>query len=149
MPRRCFVGVFFLCIPLLVGCSSNNKTAGRVSVIGSVSLKGVPLSEGVVQFEPMEKQNTSAAVVLVGGNFSISSANGLQPGMYLVRVSTKEEQNKPLDPNLPLTPSGNNLPGSSKTEAKKPVIPPEWGAKSKQQVEVKPEGMNKFDFEIK
>ncbi|OWK36476.1 hypothetical protein FRUB_09039 [Fimbriiglobus ruber] len=103
----------------------------------------------MVQFEPMEKQNTSAAVVLVGGNFSISSANGLQPGMYLVRVSTKEEQNKPLDPNLPLTPSGNNLPGSSKTEAKKPVIPPEWGAKSKQQVEVKPEGMNKFDFEIK
>lgn len=146
MLRHCFVGVFLLGL-CLFGCSSN-KTSGRVSVSGSVSLKGVPLSEGVIQFEPLEKQNTSAAVPLVGGNFTISAANGLQPGMYLVRVSTSEEESKPLNPDAPLTPSGENLPGS-KAEAKKPGIPPEWGAKSKQQVEVKAEGSNKFDFDIK
>jgi hypothetical protein len=149
MPRRCFVGFLLLGLSLFVGCSGNNKTSGRVSVSGSVSLKGAPLSDGVIQFEPLEKQNTSASVVLVGGNYSISAANGLQPGMYLVRVSTNEGESKPLDPNAPLTPSGDNLPGSNKTEAKKPVIPPAWGEKSKQQVEVKTEGPNKFDFDIK
>lgn len=146
---RCFVGFLFLGLSLLVGCSGNNKTSGKVSVSGSVALKGVPLSEGVVQFEPLEKQNTSASAVLVGGNFSISAANGLQPGMYLVRISTSEGESKPLDPNVPLTPSGDNLPGSNQTGAKKPIIPPEWGGKSKQQVEVKAEGPNKFDFNIK
>ena len=149
MQHRYFVGPLILGLSVFVGCSGNDKTSGRVSISGSVSLKGTPLAEGVIQFEPLEKQNTSASVVLVGGNYSISAANGLQPGMYLVRVSTNEGQSKPLDPNTPLTPSGNNLPGSHKTEVKKPTIPAEWGEKSKQQVEVKAEGTNKFDFEIK
>ncbi|VTR96279.1 Uncharacterized protein OS=Blastopirellula marina DSM 3645 GN=DSM3645_16730 PE=4 SV=1 [Gemmata massiliana] len=149
MLHRYFVGSLLLGLSALVGCSGNDKTSGRVSVSGSVALKGAPLADGLIQFEPLEKQNTSASVVLVGGSFSISAANGLQPGMYLVRVSTSEGQSKPLDPNAPLTPSGNNLPGSKKTEAKKPTVPPEWGEKSKQQVEVKAEGTNKFDFDIK
>lgn len=147
MLRRSFVGFLVLSLSLFIGCS-DNKTSGRVSVSGSVSLKGTPLADGVIQFEPLEKQTTSAAVVLVGGKFSISAANGLQPGMYLVRVATSEGETKPLDPNAPLTPSGNNLPGS-KAEVKKPAIPPEWGDKSKQQVEVKADGSNKFDFDIK
>ena len=149
MLRRCFVGFFLLGLPLFIGCSTNNKTAGRVAVSGSVLLRGAPLPDGVIQFEPLEKQNTSAAVVLVGGNYSISSANGLQPGMYLVRVSAGDGEPKRLDPNVPLTPTGDNLPGANKTEAKKPTIPPEWGEKSKQQVEVKAEGPNKLDFDIK
>ncbi|MBN9517114.1 hypothetical protein J0H58_01125 [bacterium] len=150
MLRRCLVGFLLFGLPLSVGCSGNNKTAGRVGVSGSVSVKGAPLADGVVLFEPLEKQNTSASAVLVGGNFSVSSANGLQPGTYLVRVSAGDGgEGKAPDPNVPLSPSGNNLPGSSKTEAKKPSIPPEWGAKSKQQVEVKAEGPNKFDFDIK
>ncbi len=148
MLRCCSVG-FLLGSLLFVGCSGNNKTAGRVSVSGSVSFKGAPLSEGVIQFEPLEKQSTSASAVLIGGSYSVSAANGLQPGMYLVRVSANEGESKPLDPHAPLTPSGNNLPGSTKTEAKKPIIPPEWSGKSKQQVEVKAEGSNTFDFDIK
>jgi hypothetical protein len=147
MPRFCFIGFLLLGL-CLFGCSQN-KTSGKVSVSGSVSLKGTPLADGVIQFEPLEKQSTSAAVPLVGGNYSISAANGLQPGMYLVRVTTSEEESKPVNPDAPLTPSGENLPGSGKTEAKKPVIPPEWGSKSKQQVEVKADGSNKFDFDIK
>jgi hypothetical protein len=149
MPRYSFVGFLLLSLSLAVGCSGNNKTAGRVGVSGSVSVKGTPLSDGVIQFQPLEKQNTSAAVVLVGGNYSISSANGLQPGMYLVRVSTGNAESEPIDPNKPLGPSGNNLPGSKKSDVKKPSIPPEWGEKSKHQVEVKAEGPNKFDFDIK
>ncbi|AWM37236.1 hypothetical protein GobsT_48200 [Gemmata obscuriglobus] len=149
MLRCCAVGLLLLGLPALVGCSGNSKTAGKVSVSGSVSVKGVPLADGVVLFEPLEKQNTSASAVLVGSNFSISAANGLQPGMYLVRVSTSGEENKPVDPNAPLTPSGSNLPGSNKSETKKPTIPPEWGGKSKQQVEIKADGPNKFDFDIK
>jgi hypothetical protein len=149
MLRCCFVGFLLLVLSPLIGCSGNSKTSGKVSVSGSVSLKGAPLSDGVIQFQPLEKQNTSAAVVLVGGNYSISSANGLQPGMYLVRVSAGGGESEPIDPNKPLGPSGNNLPGSRKTDAKKPSIPPEWGEKSKHQVEVKAEGPNKFDFDIK
>ncbi len=149
MISRRLVALLSVTLPLSVGCSGDNKTSGRVSVSGSVTLKGAPLADGVIQFEPLEKQNTSANVVLVGGNFSVSSANGLQPGMYLVRVSAGEGESRPPDPNVPLGPSGNNLPGSTKSEPKKPSIPPDWGAKSKQQVEVKAEGPNKFEFDIK
>jgi hypothetical protein len=149
MSRPCFVGFLLLGLLLSVGCSGNNAS-GRVAVSGSVSLKGTPLSDGVIQFQPLEKQTTSASVVLVGGSYSISAANGLQPGMYLVRVTAGDAgESKAPDPNAPLSPSGSNLPGSSKSEAKKPIIPPEWGAKSKQQVEVKAEGPNKLDFDIK
>lgn len=151
MSRYYSVGFLLLGLSLSVGCSGDGKTSGRVGVSGSVTLKGAPLPDGgVIQFEPLEKQNTSASVVVVGGNYSVSSANGLQPGMYLVRVSAGDGgEGKAPDPNVPLSPSGNNLPGSGKTEAKKPSIPPEWGAKSKQQVEVKADGSNKFDFDIK
>lgn len=149
MFNRLFVSFFLVGVPMLVGCSGNGGS-GRVSVTGSVSLKGTPLAAGIVQFEPLEKQNTSANVVLVGGNFSISSANGLEPGMYLVRITAEDaEENKPVNPDAPLSPSGENLPGSKRTGPRKPSIPPEWGAKSKQQVEVKADGPNKFDFEIK
>lgn len=145
MLHRCFVGFLILSLSLIVGCSSKNMTSGRVPVSGSVSIKGEPLSEGLIQFEPLEKQNTSASVVLIGGNFSISSTNGLQPGMYLVRITAGDaEEDKPV-PGKALTSSGDKKPGSKK----KPAVPPEWGEKSKQQVEVKAEGLNKFDFEIK
>jgi hypothetical protein len=150
MQLRCLVGCVFLTLPLSVGCSGGNTASGRVSVSGSVSLKGTSLPEGVVQFEPLEKQSTSAAVVLVGGSYAISAANGLQPGMYRVRIATGDGgASSPPDTNKPLVPSGNNLPGSHKTDAKRPSIPPEWGEKSKQQVEVKADGPNKFDFDIK
>jgi hypothetical protein len=150
MPLRRLVGSVLLALPLSLGCSGSN-TAGKVSVSGSVSLKGASLQEGLVQFEPLEKQSTSAAVVLVGGSYTVSAANGLQPGMYRVRISTADggAASGPLDPNKPLGPSGSNLPGGHKAEAKRPSIPPEWGDKSKQQVEVKADGPNKFDFDIK
>lgn len=149
MLRRCLVVVTLLGFSFLVGCGGSSN---KVSLSGSVTLKGKPIPDGaVILFEPVEGQGAPARSVTVDGNFKISAANGLAPGMYIVRVSTGNEPAAapPPDTDKPLGYSGNNIPGGPKTDPNKPVVPPEWNEKSKQQVEVTAAGPNKFELNIK
>jgi hypothetical protein len=75
----------------------------------------------------------------------IPRENGLKPGKYLVRVTAGDGITpvNTLDPELGPGPTG------STNIVSKDLVPPEWNAKSKQQVTVTKEGPNTFDFDIK
>src|SRR5438270_159491 len=78
------------CLPLLLlilaaGCS--DPYAGRFAVSGTVKLKGEPIREGIIQFEPLDAQDTSSGAPIRSGDYTIPRPQGLKPGKYRIRVS--------------------------------------------------------------
>jgi len=70
------------------GCGSEND--GRLSVSGTVTLDGSPLSEGSVVFSD-ESGGSAGVGILTDGNFSLAEAGnseGIQPGNYKVSVNS-------------------------------------------------------------
>ena len=55
-----------------------------MEVSGTVTLKGKPLSDGTISFEPLDGQPTRATAMLTGGGFTIPKPFGLVPGRYMV-----------------------------------------------------------------
>jgi hypothetical protein len=128
----------------IVGCS-DDPYKGRSPVSGSVKLKGQPLKEGIVMFEPMEGQDTGTNAPVVDGLFEIPREGGLKAGKYLVRVTSgdgKTATNPVDDDNPPGPTGGTNI-------VSKDLVPASWNTRSKQEVTVKADGPNKFDFDIK
>ncbi|MDB5306271.1 MAG: hypothetical protein JWO38_473 [Gemmataceae bacterium] len=128
---------------VVAGCS--DPYGSRMEVAGTVKLKGHPIKDGaLVEFAPLENQDTGVNAVITGGAFSIPRQNGLKPGNYLVRV-TAGDGKTPVNPVDVDSPPG---PGGGANIISKDIVPPDWNRNSKQQVTVTKEGPNKFDFNI-
>lgn len=126
---------------LLAGCG--DPYAGREPVSGTVTLKGEPLKEAIIQFEPLGGQDTVGGCNVEGGKFAIGKEHGLKPGKYLVRITAGDG----------VTPTNLNEdeaagPGGNTNIVSEDRIPPEWSDQSKQEVEVKAGGTNEFTFAI-
>src|SRR5690242_5803751 len=82
---------FFLCsiismaTALTGGCS--DPYGGRMEVSGDVKLQGQPLNEGLIIFEPLEKQDTHSGAQIAVGEYRVPRERGLKPGKYLVRLT--------------------------------------------------------------
>lgn len=128
---------------ILTGCSGTDQ--GRMEVAGTVKLKGSPLKDGIVLFDPVDGQDTSASTQVVDGGYNIPREYGLKPGKYLVRVTAGDGKTavNPVDPDEPPGPGGGT------NIISKDLVPASWNTNSKQQVTVTTEGPNKFDFDIK
>jgi hypothetical protein len=130
-----------LCAALVVlaGCSDQYK--GRSAISGKVQLKGQPIKEGSISFEPLEGQDTRGGAPISNGAYEIPRPNGLKPGKYLVRVTAGDGK----------TPADDEAagPGGNTNIVSKDLVPPEWNVRSKQEVTVKADEPNKFDFDIK
>jgi len=132
---------------LLVGvvtgaCSENGPD--RVEISGSVALKGKPLDEGTIEFEPVGSPSpgtpyTKGGAVIKGGEYLIPRDQGLAPGKYKVRISSGDGQT-PVVSDQPPGPSGNFT--------SKDRIPREYNVATKLEREVKRKGLNRFDFKI-
>jgi len=130
--------LFSLGMIVLLGCGSG-QADGKLAISGTVKLKGQPLESGTITFssvDPQQQQMTGAQIK--NGQFSISADHGLPPGKYRVRISS---------------PVGGTAVKSDEAPGMAPAvaqdrIPPEWGSKSNQQVEVKAGQKNHFTFEI-
>jgi hypothetical protein len=130
-------------VALVAGCS--DSSGGRVAVSGTVKLKNEPIKDGaIVLFEPLENQDTAGNATVTKGAFSIPKATGLKPGKYLVRITAGDGKTavNPVDPDAPPGPGGTNI-------ISRELVPREWNVNSKQEVTVKADGENKFDFDIK
>ncbi len=127
---------------LFVGCSDPH--GGRVEVSGTVKLKGKPISDGTISFEPLDGQPTRATAMLTGGGFTIPKPFGLVPGRYMVRVSAGDGKTavNPVDPDNPPGPTGGT------NIISKELVPADWNVDSKQEREVVKPGPNRFEFEI-
>jgi hypothetical protein len=143
MPRSVFrLSLAVTLAALAAGCG--DKYGGRVEVSGTVKLKGQPVKSGIVMFEPVGGQGTSASAPITDGNYKLVRESGLKPGKYLIRVTAGDGTTPVnLNPNEPPGPGGKGTNIVSKE-----LIPPEWNVRSKQEREVTSENPNKLDLDI-
>jgi hypothetical protein len=130
-------------ISFVAGCSGGDD---RVEVTGTVTLKGNPIKDGTISFEPLDGQKTRATATVEGGNFSIPKESGLSPGKYLIRISAGDGRTavNPVDPDHPPGPGGGT------NIISKELVPSDWNVNSKQERTVTPgkDAPNRFEFVI-
>ena len=141
MPYRRYA----LALPLLAlaavavpGCKDD--PGGRQAVSGEVTFKEQPLGQGTIQFLPPDtaKDATPGVAQIRDGKYELPKPSGLRPGPYRVVISAGSTGAKVKE---------NEPPGESGPPPKE-LIPPDWNVNSKQGVDVRRAGPNKFDFFI-
>ena len=131
-----------------IGCSDSSP--GRFAISGKVLLNNQLLKDGIVMFEPLDGQDTGGNAMLIDGQYAIPREAGLKAGKYRVRVTAGDGKTavNPVNPDEPPGPSGGSNVGGTNIISKE-LVPASWNTQSKQEVTVKPDGPNVFDFEIK
>ena len=120
---------------VLCGCDAAEPVGNPVS--GTVTFQGQPLDQGSIQFSPAAGQGTFSGGPITDGQYSVPAEQGLEPGMYDVRISKKVGGPPPSD----------ELPGETK-EIPKELIPAQYNSRTKLKADIKDSGENKFDFTI-
>jgi hypothetical protein len=136
--RALLLGLSLILTAALAGCS--DRYGGRLAVRGEVKLAGQPLKEGSITFVPLDGQGTQSGGPVVAGAYSVPRASGLKPGKYLVQL-TAGDGKTPHDEEAA-------APGGSTNIVSVDLIPEEWNTRSTQQVEVKKDGDNTFNFDV-
>lgn len=128
--------VSLLCVlSPLVGCGG---TDGKVEINGSVTLKGEPLDDGIIEFSSTGSK-TGAAITK--GKYTIPAEYGLKPGTYKVIITAGDGRTPADSPDGMPGPTGGNI-------ISKDRVPPEYNSQSKIEVTVKAGGPNVFDYKI-
>jgi hypothetical protein len=133
------LSVVFVLAAALAGCGPGNPL-NRQAVGGNVTLDGAPLDHGTIEFAPQQPGGVGSGAMIESGKYSITVAQGLPPGKYLVRICSAEAGPSADNPKAPPGP-GSVTPGKER-------IPPRYNAKSDQVVEVVAGRGNSFDFTI-
>ncbi len=135
------LGLAVVALTAILG-SSCGKSDGKLAVSGEVTLNGLPLDAGVIEFDPLDEVGTKSGAMIENGRYHIAVQHGLVPGKYRVRISAG-------DPNI-MEPASEEEIGapSDKNRLSKERVPPEYNVGSKQTVEVTAQGPNQFDFRI-
>ena len=128
-----------LCAALATGCS--DEYAGRMPVSGKVTLEGRPLSDATITFEPLDGQDTASGAAVEDGVYKVERKAGLKPGKYVVRITAG-------DGVTPANEEEGGNPGGNTNILSRDRIPADYSESSKQQIEVKSDGPNTFDFSI-
>jgi hypothetical protein len=132
----------FTLLFVVVGAGCGGNTEGRQPVSGTITLKGVPLDEGLIEFVPQEgeKVGTRGGAAIKNGKYSIPRDQGLLPGTYRVVISAADK---------PLPDQGAGVPpGPTRSAPGKNRIPAEYNRATKQVVTVTRGGPNRFNFTI-
>ena len=132
-------GFLFLFCLVCPGCGSSDGL-NRKAVSGKVTVDGVAVPNGSVSFEPLSTGGVGSGAVITNGKYSISNADGLPPGKYLVRITGDDGKNFGV--------SVGKMPGDEEMPAKKQLVPANWNSNSKEEIEVKQDGPVMFDFAI-
>jgi hypothetical protein len=128
----------------LLSSGCGDDAGGRRAVSGTVTLKGNPVAEGMIDFIPAAgptkgSRYTKSGAVIKDGQYTIPKNQGLMPGEYKVSISAPDKHHKLGE---------NELPGPTSSRTSKNLIPPEYNLKTKLIVEVKKDGPNTIDFAI-
>jgi hypothetical protein len=143
--RRALRSVTFVAFELLlttlsiVACAGCSGGLNKSAVKGTVKFKkGAVIEQGMIEFSPVDsKSGNQSGARISDGAYEIPREKGLRPGKYIVRISA---------PSGLL--SGQGAPGSGKMELPKERVSEKYNAKSKLEVEIKPEPLQTFDFEV-
>lgn len=116
---------------LLAGCGQQNSAT--VSVAGSITIAGQPLSGAVITFEPQPgTPGPKASSVVLDGQYRVDATAGLRPGQFRVRIAM-----------LPSEMLTSVAPDSAKL-----VIAAEFDSDSKLSVNLQPTESNRADFQV-
>jgi len=124
-------------LSLAPGCGRSHNS--RYPLSGTVTFRDQPLERGSIEFLPSTGAGgPHAGAVIQEGRYDIPKEYGLEPGTYRVLIRSP----KPVEE----IPEGSM--GSPPTEER---IPAEYSSfeEGTVKVEVKPDGDNKYDFNIK
>jgi hypothetical protein len=128
----------------LVPSACEDASGRRCAISGTVRFNGQLLDQGNITFIPMSSDPaTQSGASIANGSYAIPKTNGLVPGRYRVSISSGDG----------VTPAGPSdqppgPPGPSGNFSSKERIPKEYNVASTQEVIVKSEGPNRFDFDI-
>lgn len=128
MGTRLGVVLVVLGVVLLQGCGGSN-TITTYPVTGSVTFAGKPIEDGSIVFDPADGKGTSAMGGIVNGQFTAE----VPAGEKIIRISavrTTEEKDQYGEP---------------VTES---YVPDKYNIDSALKKTVKPDGENKFDFNL-
>src|SRR5262249_15373089 len=136
-PRHSLALVALAAALALVGCS--DRHGGREEVSGTVKLEGQLIKEGGIDFEPLDGQDTKSGAPITDGDYKVPGKSGLKPGNYRVRITAGDG----------VTPANPDEPPGPTNIVSKDLVPPEWNVRSDKDVNVTPDGPNRFDFDIR
>ncbi len=126
----------------MTGCGGGTEEAGATAH-GVVLLDGKPIDRGVVIFNPVDPDGTSASgQIQPDGTFEVKtsgSVTGLKPGKYKVAIVAWKVE------------AGEELPDGTEAEESIPLVPEVYhnSETSGLTAEVTAEGPNEFRFELK
>jgi len=124
----------------LTGCGEED-TQGRMAISGIVTFEGKPLDRGTIEFTSVGEATAHTGTMIEDGSYDIPARQGLQPGKYLVRISSVAD-----DPNV--APEMPGMTGEGGVTVAQDRIPAEYNTESKQEVTIESDGPNEFDFNI-
>ena len=88
------------------------------------------------------RESTATGASIENGTYTIERKDGLVPGRYIVRITAGDG----------VTPANEEFeggaPGGSTNILSRDLIPPEWNVNSKQEITIKADTENVFDFVI-
>jgi hypothetical protein len=125
---------------LALACSSKDPY-GRLPVSGTITLRGIPIDQGMIQFLSTDanQRGPVAGAMIRDGKYAVPREQGLPPGVYRVMITSPESNNK----EAPVGPPGIKMPPLGKER-----IPASYNRESKHTVEVKEGVENVFNFAI-
>ena len=120
-----------LAILLAAGCGSDEVQ--RYPVSGTVTFDGQPVPDGHIIFASPGGETTPDAGPIVDGQYAFD----VQSGAKRVEIqASREVPGAPVDPAMGMAP-------------RQEYIPPRYNTQSTLRAEVKPDGENEFNFELK
>lgn len=123
------------------GCGGSSDGLPREAVSGAVTVDGLPLESGAIQFFPASKGGgiaVSGGSPVEGGEFSIDRESGLVPGRYKVAINAAEPENL-----------GRRAKGHARKGAPiKDMIPAKYNSKTELEVEIEKGGSNRLKLEL-
>jgi hypothetical protein len=126
---------------IFAGCGGAQDDLPRQAVSGTVKFQGEPMKSGLIQFQPLSADaSTAGGAGIVDGQYSISRAEGLVPGTYRVSITSAGEAATPLPPDA--------TPGDPVSRVKEP-IPAKYNVTTQLDAKVTKEGPNTFPFDLK
>jgi hypothetical protein len=142
----CLVPLPPLVLSVLVALGCGDSGPKRYEISGTVTFKGSPIEEGIIQFEPMDKGPTMSGSTILNSEYFIPRDKGLAAGKYRVSIyvgdGTSGQGKAGLDPKVDPKPQrGFRGRGIER-------VPPEFNTKSTLVFTVSSSGKNRFDFDV-
>lgn len=134
---------------ITLGCGTGSDDPyDRIGFSGTVTLDGIPMKNGVLYLEPLERQPTQSFAVIQDGKFHVDRPAGAVAGRYKVAIVLDDSVELPpgVDPQ---TPEGSALADKLARQSPAKSLHSSYNSNSKLVAELEPDGLNEFVFDLK